>query len=697
MKAIKTRLALGLCLSFAASAPALASFDMDESCPWSSKGCVLTSDPVLAVDIDTRENLLRLTAEQRGFLPLQQNTPSDTATASTDRLAAQLAALGLDPQAAAEAIPHPREQEDRFVSRTPENLSDFFAALIAEPALTQDQRHALALARLAADGSSDGQAQIAALTFPDDSIAQSFRTYLLGANQFYAGDYAASGERFSALKASPQAWLAGTASYMLMRNALNASSQHASSGYGSFEIGEVDKTQAQQARAAAEYYLQTWPTGQYAHSAQGMLRRINWYLQDWNTLAVEYEQAMQRAATSSELIDLVAESDSKLISKDIYWNDSYFINAPDAPLLTFVQALRLMRAVTCGDTLPCVDQAWLDSIKTDFERHKRLDLWNYLRLILAFTKQDYATVESSITLTSSLPENNVLLFSEQVLLGNSLMAQKKWQAASDAWKHLFNQSKDAGQKKLLQAKLAAALVQNNEIAAIFAADSPITHLRYRSHVLKTKAPNALLRQQIAGGPNNEERTIALHTLLMRDLTAGRYADWLQDKKQIAAITPPVIGEAFDDVDLGIFNWKGTLKENQYYCASLDDTVTVLASKPTDAHALNCLAEFYTSTNARVTLDKERWLNKDLDSATEVKPLPGVPQPLALYQQVISDAKAEPEDKSYALYSAIQCYAPSSYNMCSNEEVDKAVRKAWFRQLKTSYPGSVWAQDLKYYW
>lgn len=697
MNAIKTRLALGLCLSFAASAPALASFDMDEYCSWSSKGCVLTSDPVLAVDIDTRENLLRLTAEQRGFLPLQQNTPTDTATASPDRLTAQLTSLGLDLQAATAAIPHPREQENRFVSRTLDNLSDFFAALIAEPALTQEQRHALALARLAADGSSDGLAQITALTFPDDSIAQGFRTYLLGANQFYAGDYAASAEQFSALQASPQAWLAGTASYMLMRNALNASSQHALSRYGSFAIGEVDKTQAMQAKAAAEYYLQTWPTGQYAESARGMLRRINWYLQDWNTLAVEYEQAMQRAATSSELIDLVAESDSKLISKDRYWNDGYFISAPDAPLLTFVQALRLMRSVTCGDTLPCVDQAWLDSIKADFERHNRLDLWNYLRLMQAFIKQDYATVENGITLASSLPVNNILLFSEQVLLGNSLMAQKKWPAASDAWKHLFSQSKDAGQKKLLQAKLAATLVQNNEIAAIFAPDSPVTHLRYRSQVLKTKAPDALLRQQVTGGPGNEERTIALHTLLMRDLTAGRYADWLQDKKQIAGIVPPVIGEAFDDVDLGIFNWQGTDKNNQYYCASLDDTVTVLARKPTDAHALNCLAEFYTSAQARVRLDKERWLNSDLDRATEIKPLPGVPQPLALYQQVISDTKAEPEDKSYALYSAISCYAPSSYNTCSNEEVDKAVRKDWFRQLKTSYPGSVWARDLKYYW
>ncbi len=74
----------------------------------------------------------------------------------------------------------------------------------------------------------------------------------------------------------------------------------------------------------------------------------------------------------------------------------------------------------------------------------------------------------------------------------------------------------------------------------FAADSRVTNLRYRSLVLKTR-PHGLLRQQATHGPNKEERTIALHTLLTRDLTEGHYADWLQDMSLVAAITPPVTG------------------------------------------------------------------------------------------------------------------------------------------------------------
>lgn len=58
----------------------------------------------------------------------------------------------------------------------------------------------------------------------------------------------------------------------------------------------------------------------------------------------------------------------------------------------------------------------------------------------------------------------------------------------------------------------------------------MTNLRFRSQVLKTQATLEQLRQQAVHEPNNEERTIALHTLLVRDLTENRFGDWLNDKK-----------------------------------------------------------------------------------------------------------------------------------------------------------------------
>lgn len=727
----RSRLALGLCLSFTASAPALASSDID-SCTWGSSGCFITSPPVLGVDTDTRDNLLRLVDEQKGLLPLRQPVPQDftrsrsfyfgvhyddttapTATAepisSDDTLRQQMKALGIKPddqippallrliaegdtaQTATGEDFASDELENRFVSRNNETLSGFFAALLDETALTPEQRLALAKARMAANGS--GEVIINSLSFPQGSVALGFRTYLQGANAFYAGDYAATAQAFTSLASSPQPWLAETASYMLMRTALNASSANANGEYGDFDVTKVDKAQAQKARDAALHYLKSWPQGRYAESAQGMLRRINWYLQDWNALAALYEQALSQTASGDALIALVNESDNKLLE----WGGDNFISTPDASLMTFILTLRRLRDNQCDEKHPCIDQAWLDSIKADFDKNKRSDLWNYLRLKLAFSKQDYATVRSAITPAQTLPPRNILAFSEQVLYGEALMAQKQWPDAKAHWLHLLDLSKDVEQQQLLQAKLAATLVESDALAQIFAPDSKVTNLRYRSLVLKTKAPRELLRQQASSGPNNEERTIALHTLLTRDLTEGHYADWLQDKKQIAAIAPPVTGEAFDDVNLSAFGWKGTDKESVYFCAALEKTVTTLSQKAQDGHALNCLGEFFRITQTRVNRETDLWGNDALDDATKLESAPGVAHRLAWYQQVINDAKAEPEDKSYALYRAVMCYAPSGYNDCGGEDVDKSVRKAWFQQLKSRYPGSVWAKALKYYW
>ena len=280
---------------------------------------------------------------------------------------------------------------------------------------------------------------------------------------------------------------------------------------------------------------------------------------------------------------------------------------------------------------------------------------------------------------------------------DALMAQMQWPEARDFWLKLLKLSQDAEQQQYVQSRLAATLVYSGNPEAIFAADSAITSLRYRSRVLKAVASPERLRQQASQGPNNEERTIALHTLLVRDLTENRFSDWLNDRKLASAITSPVIGKAFDDVNLSVFDWNGDAAEAGYVCRSLDQTVQVLSQNAADAHALNCLGEFFRTTNTHVDLWKESAGNGLLEAAIHRKEPYGQFDRQAYYQQVITSPKAEHEDKSYALYRAIMCYAPSGYNECGGTDVDKAQRKGWFSQLKTQYPGSPWAQKLKYYW
>lgn len=57
--------------------------------------------------------------------------------------------------------------------------------------------------------------------------------------QFYAGDYASAEQDFAQLAKSDRPWLAETAQYMLIRAALNKSSQNSVGEYGDFDITKL--------------------------------------------------------------------------------------------------------------------------------------------------------------------------------------------------------------------------------------------------------------------------------------------------------------------------------------------------------------------------------------------------------------------------------------------------------------------------
>ncbi len=711
----KTTLAISVSALLASAAPAFASFDM-EDCKWSDEHCLLKGDPVLTPGNDSRDNLLRLLSEAKSFTLPVQSIPADItrsrdvyfayhpewddledpAPAAVDKpaeespLNKQWAALQLEPV----ETHQDGEQENRFVSNNAGSLSQFFAALLADDSLTAEQRHALAQARLGLyAGASDEQISASLATLPADSAALLYKTYLTGAARFYAGDYEGADRAFVPLIDSDRPWLAETAHYMLMRTALNKSSQNSMGEYGDFTIDRIDRPAAEQAQKAAQAYLQRWPEGRYADSTRGMLRRINWYLQAWPQLAGLYEQQFQQAADAGALRGLVIEYDNVY---GMQFNGRAVREAfPDAPLISYIELLRALRLN--GDEKPTLTQDDLNSSKPAFEQRGKLALWRNLQLNLWQATDNNAAILQAVKPAEQLPPHDILAFSEQVLYGEALMAQKQWPAARDFWLKLLKLSQDAEQQQYVQAKLAATLVFSGDTEAIFAADSAITNLRFRSRVLKTVASPERLRQQASQGPNNEERTIALHTLLVRDLTENRFSDWLKDKKLASAITHPVLGKAFDDVNLSAFDWNGDAAETGYVCRSLNETVHVLSQNANDAHALNCLGEFFRTSNTHIDLWKDSAGNDVLEMAIHRKTPYGQFDRQAYYQQVIAAPKAEPEDKSYALYRAIMCYAPSGMNECGGADVDKAQRKSWFSQLKTQYPGSPWAQKLKYYW
>lgn len=710
----KTTLAIIVSALLASAAPAFASFDM-EDCKWSDEHCLMQGDPVLRPGNDSRDNLLRLLSEAKSFPLPVQSMPADITRsrdvyfayhreqdAATEPVAAvaqpvaeslisqQLAALQLEPV----EFHADGELENRFVSNSAGSLSQFFAALLADDSLTAEQRQLLAQTRIRLYyGATEEHIATLLTSLPAESNALQYKIYLTGAAHFYEANYKGAEQAFNQLLNSDRPWLAETAHYMLMRTALNRSSQYSVGNYGDFVLDRIDRPAAEQAQKAAQAYLQRWPEGRYADSTRGMLRRINWYLQAWPQLAGLYEQQFQQATDAGALRELIIEYDN-VFGMQFY--DSAMEEAlPDAPLVSYIELLRALRLNSDGK--PTLTQDDLNASKPVFEQRGKLALWHNLQLNLWQATDNNAAILQAVKPAEQLPPHDILAFSEQVLYGEALMAQQQWPAARDFWLKLLKLSQNAEQQQYVQAKLAATLVFSGDTEAIFDADSAITNLRFRSRVLKTVASPERLRQQVSQGPNNEERTIALHTLLVRDLTENRFSDWLKDRKLASAITHPVLGEAFDDVNLSVFDWNGDAAEAGYVCRSLDETVQVLSRNANDAHALNCLGEFFRTSNTHVDLWKDSAGNDVLERAIHRKTPYGQFDRQGYYQQIITSPKAEHEDKSYALYRAIMCYAPSGMNECGGAEVDKLQRKGWFTQLKTQYPGSPWAQELKYYW
>lgn len=711
----KTSLAVALCSLLAGAPQAFASFDM-EDCKWSDDSCLLKGTPTFNPENDSRDNLLRLLSQEKAFNLPVQSMPEDItrsrdfyfayhpqwdetapqpasapASAEDSPLTRQMAELNINVD---EANLNDAEHENRHVSNNTASVSQFFAALLADAALTAEQRQALAQARMGLfSGATREQIESSLATIPTDSPAQHYKRYLAAAASFYAGDYASAERDFTQLAKSDRPWLAETAQYMLMRTALNKSSQNSVGEYGDFDIAKINREDATQAQMLAQAYLQRFPQGQYADSTRGMLRRINWYLQAWPQLAGLYEQTLQQSADAQQLRETVIEYDN--VYGMAFYDQSVLEAFPDAPRVSYIELLRALRLDS--NNKPTLTQAQLDASKPVFEQSQKLPLWHNLQLNLWMATGNYAAIIQAVAPAQKLAPHDTLAFSEQVLYGEALMGQKKWTAARDFWQQLLKLGQDNEQRQYVQAKLAATLVYSGDVAAVFAPDSAVTNLRFRSQVLKTQATPEQLRQQAVHGPNNEERTIALHTLLVRDLTENRFGDWLKDKKLVSEIAPPVIGEAFNDVNLSTFDWNGDTAQAGYTCRSLNETVTVLSKKADDAHALNCLGEFFRTTQTHVDLWKNSAGNDVLESAISRKNPFGQFDRQSYYQQVITSPTAEVEDKSFALYRAIMCYAPSGSNECGGEDVDKLQRKGWFTQLKTQYPGSPWAQKLKYYW
>ncbi|MDP3847044.1 MAG: outer membrane assembly lipoprotein YfiO [Pseudomonas sp.] len=560
------------------------------------------------------------------------------------------------------------------------------AAESAEPAEPAEQSESLP---------ATAPASAAAAATPITSaLGQQFATYLHGASAFYTGDFSAALADFQALRDSPQPWLKQAALYMLARTELNAAQAQAFDEWGMLESKLLDQAALNNTDMAFRTYLSAYPQGSYAQSAKGLLRKVYWLQDDQSRLAAEYAEqfAANTGAQDGRLTELTLEVDDKLLLNGQPENIS-------DPLL--LATLILGELAPHSKPADNFTQARLSAQQSRFSAQPQL--YNYLQSALYFyLDQDPAKTLSSLPPLDASQPLTYLSFSQQSLRGFALEAQQDWAGAQALWLQLLPLAKQPLQHAQLELALAFNYERAQQLDKVFANDSPIQTQQLRDILLRNVAGPELLRARSSAASSSEESQLALFSLLYKDLLRGHYQDFLKDLALLPQPLPAAkltnrldlwYGEA---PSLALFQWPGGSGDAGYNCPALRDVATLLASNPQDAKGLNCLGEFIRSNGLdSFPLDQQPPADELGGSRSQFggkrySRLDG-------YLQVLAAPTAANDERAYALYRAINCFAPSGYNGCGPQEIAQAQRKQWFQSLKSQYPKSPWAQSLKYYW
>ncbi|ROM53086.1 outer membrane assembly lipoprotein YfiO [Pseudomonas rhodesiae] len=520
---------------------------------------------------------------------------------------------------------------------------------------------------------------------------QQLYTYLQAAADFYSGRFAEAERGFSAARSSALPWLKEAALYMTARTALNQAQADAYDADGVPTLARVDKSALANAEQAFDSYLSTYPQGDYSASARGLLRRVYWLADDGSKLAEAYAWSLTQASDAQRNVsedELVEEADLKLL----------MVNSQPVktPMIQLVSDLMVMR----GGNQPTLSRADLEKQKALFASEP--ELYDYLLAVCALYiehQPDAALKQLPQRVPSSL---NYFAFSQQTLRALALEAKQDWKGAQALWLQLLPLAKLPLMHDQLELALAMNYERSGQLAEVFAADSPISAKQVRYNLLRNVAGPELLRQQIAQASDPVERQTAQFVLLYKDLLRGQFATFAEDFKQLPTPVPEdklssSLGYVYSEGQtLKLFQWNGEKAASGYICPAIAQTAATLQTEAKNPQALNCLGEFILRNNLDgMPLEQARAAGSLGSTASDFKGTTF--SRLDGYKQVIGDAKAPKTDKAYALFRAINCYAPAGYNSCGGQDVEPAVRKAWFRQLKSGYADTQWGKSLQYYW
>lgn len=560
-----------------------------------------------------------------------------------------------------------------------------FAAAVQAAALPPEEKTALVALRGAIGGKCGGAAtvenkdRLRAVIKSD--LGQAFLRYIGAAAAFYDAGFDEAIASFENLSKSPDPWLKESATYMIGRALLNKGQ------IGAFGVDDSDtepKAKDIDSLKAAEKafgaYLHAWPSGRYAASARGLMRRLYWLESDSARLADEYSRlATEKAADAPARVAITDEIDQKMIIPGL--------DQTRNPLLVATLDLRRMRS---GDDKKFT-AAELDAQEPIFAEHKAL--FAYLRAARAFYVDNDSRTALALLGPSGSAQSN-LDFSREFLRGLAMNAAGD-SGAEAVWKGLIAGADRPWRRETAELGLAWAWERARTVNKVFMPDSPVRSEPIREILLRNVAGPIILRQQADDkGASPRERAVARFTLLYKEATHGLYAGFLKD---LAAGDPSIDEKeaSFNNSrKLDVFRWPG--QSAPFACPPLKAVVEKLATAPKNPQALLCFGDFLrTQAFDEFELDKP----PEPDQLGGQKPIfPGQTFSRGeAYKALIADPATPDDARAYAYFRAIHCYEPSGINSCGGAGVSKGVRKGWYDSLKARYGALPYVKSLRYYW
>ncbi len=612
-----------------------------------------------------------------------------------------------------------KEQSDRYIAeercRTNASGTQIFLQQIAKDSgLNTAEKKLLAEKRLSIDPSCDKALAFIKVANEWSPLVRQYMAYLNGSIAFYNGDYATAQRIYKALNSVKSPWLAETAAYMQVRTAVNEAYTSGLDEYGFQYLDNIDKNAIAAAFNAVTYYFKNYPQGQYVASTRGVLRRIYWMGGQQRKLIDEFNWQFNNASSPQFNLEmpLVAEE----INQRIFESRLFEVANFKDPFFVATYDLMHMRVSSSKKYTPLSWQT-LQAQKNIFKTEP--ELYRYLQAMHLLVQQNKPQQALEYLPKGNPPARLNYLQLSQFILKSHILQSTNSDEAQSLLEVLLASAKQAYQRPMVELMLALNLQHAQDYAAFFQANGLITSPALRLVIIKRAASADLLNSIIKSSSTSaSEKKFASFVLLHKTLNHQAYDQFIEALKFLPKDSANFksydsANEAYSNQpEFNLFNWKGHKISEQLTCPSIVNIAKTLSTEPEDQMAQLCFGEFVRLTNFRNSeyiIENEATIDNLKASASSTvtsfnHTLANHASPFSkptfsrgeVYKNIIRNSN-NADLKAYALYRAINCYAPGGLNDCAGIEVDKSVRKEWFDQLKQNYPNTEWAKKLPYYW